>query len=245
MKYWGMVLLFSICTSAFSQNRPKPFELAREAIAWVENEEVRKDSLKKCFVDRWSIDLYYGQRFISASHQTGEVDTVTLTDFTQKRGFFGFGGSYFLTDQLMIGGAIRFLILPREQEISSFSGSGGSGTGSGGLSFDIELSGRYYFKEWGHTRPYIATGLGRTQLIAKGGSVEFSLFSGQSKDIGELNVRVLAASISGGISHRLALGSMLDLSIGYTVTTKTTPIGGITSPGGFNASAALRFIVNP
>ena len=236
-------MLFSV-TFAYSQDRPKPFELAREAITWLENEEARRDSLKRCFANRWSIDFYYGQRFISPSNQTGKVDTITLTDFSQRRGFFGLGGSYFLNEQLMIGGAISFLILPKEQEISSFSGFGGSGSGSGGLSINFEMSARYYFKERQTTRPYVSLGVGRYQLVAKGGNVEFSLFSGQSGDIEELNAKVLSASISSGISHQFTPGTMLDFNVGYTITTKTAPIGGITSPGGINTSVALRFILN-
>ncbi|MEO1255484.1 MAG: hypothetical protein AAFY41_11480 [Bacteroidota bacterium] len=245
MKRFLCLFFMFVSLGSIAQGRPAPFSEARKAIASIENEPKIRDSLKRCYKKRWLLDFHYGQKFISASNQTAKPDTITLTDFTQKRGFFGVGGSYFLKDKLLIGGAISFLILPREQEINSFSGSGGSGTGSGGLSINFELFGKYYFREWGFTRPYVSVGFGRYQLIAKGGSVEFSFSSGQSQDIGELNAQVPAASISSGISHRLAPGSMLDLKVGYTITPKTDPIGGITSPGGISTSLTLSFILNP
>ena len=230
----------------YSQERYIPFSEARKAMASIEHADEIRDSLKRCYEGRWSLDFTYGRRFVSSRNTTGSVDTVTLTDFTERRGFFGLGTSYFLNDRISIGGAIHFLLLPKKQEISSFSGSGGNGSGSGGLSINVELSGRYYFHAWGHTRPYVAVGLGRYQLVAKGGNVSFSFFSGSDEDIESLNAQLISTSISGGIRHRWAPGSMVDFNIGYTVTSKASPpIGGITSPGGINSSLSLRFILNP
>lgn len=229
---------------AFAQDHPRPYRMAREATEWFQNKTERKDSLKKIFMGKISLDLYYGQRYISTSNHADYPDTLTFTDFSESRGYFGLGGSYFLTDRVMLGGTINILMLPKKQDINSVSGSGGSGTGSGGLSINFELLGRYHFAEWGNTRPYFSLGLGRYQLIAKGGNVEFSFSSGRNDDIDENNAQYWSSSLSCGISHRLAPGSIFDVNFGYTATEKKEPIGGITSPGGINSSVSIRFILN-
>ncbi len=229
---------------SFSQDNHMSYKLAREATDWHKNKTERRDSLKKIFKGKISLDLYYGKRYISTSNHADYPDTLTFTDFSENRGYFGLGSSYFLTDRVMFGGTINFLILPKKQDISTASGSGGSGTGSGGLSINFELLGRYYFAEWGNTRPYFSLGLGRYQLIAKGGNVDFSFSSGRNDDIDENNTQYWSSSISGGISHRLAPGSIFDINFGYTATEKKEPIGGITSPGGVNSSISIRFILN-
>jgi len=243
------IFLFLICAAPqvlFCQTPPKnvPVSEARKAIMSIENEQKIKDSFMKCYNGRWTLDFTYGQRFISSSNRSNVLDTITLADFTQNRSFFGIGSQYFLSNKVLVGVGIEFLILSKEQNVTSFTGTGGSGEGSGGLIFSFNLSGKYFFTSEGNTRPYLSLDIGRDQLTAKGGNVDFSLFSGRVEDINTLKRDVLSGTISTGISHRLSLGSLVDFQIGYAHTTQSEPIGGITSPGGLKASLSIHFILN-
>lgn len=243
-----VVAVFLITSySLFSQTtqRLEPFSESKKAIASVKYADEKRDSLRKCYKGRWTIDFTYGQRFIDPNNRTNKVDSITQTDFTRKRAFYGIGTHYFITQKVQLGASFEFLFLPRVQEITSFNGSGGSGEGNGGLMFSANFSAKYSFTEWGNTRPYIALALGRDQLVARGGTVEFSLISGRDEEINKLDRNVFSANLSTGLAHRLSPGSIFDFNFGYSVTSETAPIGGITSPGGIKASISLQFVLNP
>ncbi len=246
MKFIIITVLIVASYSLFSQStkQPEPFLEARKAMASVERAKMELDSLWKCYKGRWTLNITYGQRFIASYNKTNRVDSLTLADFTTKRAFYGLGTHYFISRKVLIGAALEFLILPKQQDVISFPG-GGRGEGSGGLMFSANLSAKYFFKEWGNTRTYLGLALGRDNLVIKGGTVEFSFFSGRVEDIDTITKDVFSANLSTGLSHRMSPGSLIDFNIGYSHTTSAGPIGGITSPGGFKASLSLQFVLNP
>ncbi len=242
---------FVVCaTVAIGQSRPTPFSEARRAVASSEQEAVLKDSLRKAYKGKWTLDFAYGQRFILSSNKSSVEDTITFADFTKFRSFFGAGFGYFLKDNLHLGFNFNFGLLPREQEINSLTigGTNGisvEGQGNGGALLNFNLGAKYYFNAKRYTRPYVGMELGTMRLLAKGGSVNFSFNSGREDNIDELRASLGVAQLLLGITHRAAPGFMLDFNVGYTGTSKGDPVGGITSANGVTTSISLQFILNP
>ncbi len=239
-----ILIIGSLKVSSQTYDRPAPFYEASRALNSLEREQEIMDSLKGHYDGLWTLDFTYGQRFISTYNRSNFADTVTLTDFTANRSFFGVGTQHYITENFVMGLGVEFLFLQKKQEITSFYGTGGSGEGSGGLGISLNLSGKYLLTNWKYTQPYIGVAVGADRFMAKGGNVQFSLYSGREEELYTLTENFMSATVSTGISHRLSPKSLIDFNIGYAFTTKSSPIGGITSPGGLKASLTLQFILN-
>ncbi|MEL6560111.1 MAG: hypothetical protein AAFQ94_18115 [Bacteroidota bacterium] len=242
-----LIILLIMSDAVMSQTfeRPKPFGEADKAIAALENEPIIRDSLRRSYQKHWLIGVSYGQRFISANNRSDVIDSITNVDFTSKRAFYGLGVGYHISKRLYIGLDIEFLILPKTQEIVSFSGGTGSGQGGGGLLLGTKLSGKYFFHLWKYSSIYTEVSIGRERIIARGGEVTFSFSSGRQSDINSLDANLLSGSLAVGIAHRMSPVSMIDFNLGYVHTSFTGPIGGITSPGGLSSSLSLIFFIKP
>ncbi|MDW3191573.1 MAG: hypothetical protein R8G66_04390 [Cytophagales bacterium] len=238
-----MAGLFSVAQS----REYVPFSEATNAIRMLEQEPIIKDSLKRIYIDRVTLGFTFGQRFISGSNKTERPDTITFTDFSDRRGFIGLEIGYFLKDQLQISMSGDLLMLPKEQEISSvqFGGNGISieGEGSGGAMITIGIEGRYIFKEKELSRPYVKLEAGFIRALAVGGEGGFSVGQGQFQNQRELreSYRYLQPGI--GFAHRMARQAMLEFNLSYLISAdRSRNIGGITSPGGITASIGFHFV---
>ena len=239
------LLIMSDVVLSQTFEQPKPFGEADKAIAALENAPVVWDSLRSSYQNHWLISVSYGQRFISANNRTEAIDTISNVDFTSKRAFYGLGIGYHVSKRFYIGVDIDFLILPKTQEIVSFSRGTGSGRGGGGLLLSTKLSAKYYFHLWKYSSIYTEVSVGRERIIARGGEVSFSFWSGSQSDLNSQDANLLSGSFSVGVSHRMSPRSMIDFNLGYVHTTFTGPIGGIISPGGLNSSLSLIFFIKP
>lgn len=206
-------------------------------MASVETAAEIRDSLKRCYKGRLSLDFTYGQRFFLNSDVPALPDTITNVDFTSRRSFWGLGTSYFIKDNWSVGLEMNFTILPREQEInfSTFEGSG-----NGGVAINLGISSKYYFNKTELFRPYIGIVIGSTSLRAISG--EGSITGGQTKTT--LTSQLRSAKIQTGFGCRLSPGLILDYNLGLTRTSKTDLIGGVTSYGGISTSLNLHFVLN-
>ena len=233
---------------AFSQSDYKPFAEAEKSIGRLENEQKVYDSLRRDYHRKWTLNFIYGQRGISAENRRLGPDTLTFADFTSRRSFYGLGGGYFVKPNLMLTAEMTILILPMQQDISSFSfGANGisvEGRGNGGVEINIKLGARYFFRQNKPTRPYAGIALGRVNLIAKGGEISIN-GSSRNDTLEEAEVQMMSTSFIGGITHRASPGFMLDFNLGYALARENQPIGGITGTGGWTSSLALQFILNP
>ena len=250
MKHLIIIGLIGLSNLLLAQTTDyKPLSEADKAIAAIENAPIIYDSLRKVYKNRWSIGVVYGQRFISASNKTARLDTVTFNDFTSRRSFWGISGSRFISKNIQISLASNFTIYPRRQNINSisFGGANGlqvSGSGNGGALVNFSFGGKYIFMENKFTRPYLGLKLGLIRAIAKGGVGGFNAASGQFQEIVEQNTNFGYADLNIGFIHRMSPASMLDFNLGYQIASNSEEIGGITSPGGFNASISLHIIIN-
>lgn len=242
----GLILITQI--NAQNSPGPIPFAEAKKAMKASSNKAIYIDSLKQVYKNKWGLDFSYGQRFIAESGKSTVLDTVTFADFTSTRAVYGIGFGYYVTKKLKFGTGMDFTILPRKQEITSinFGGPNGisaEGSGNGGALFNIFLGSTYYLSKR-NTRPYIGVEVGLMQLIARGGTGSFTLSTGMDEEVNELNSRLFSAQTLLGISHRVSPVFLIDYNVGYTKTTKTEPIGGITSVTGFTSTLTLQFILN-
>lgn len=225
-----------------------PFSEATNAIRMLEEEPIIKDSLKRVYIDRITLGFTFGQRFISGSNKTERPDTITFTDFSDRRGFIGLEVGYFLKDHLQISMSGDLLMLPREQEISSvqFGGANGisiEGEGSGGAMITIGIEGRYMFREKELTRPYVKLEAGFIRALAVGGEGGFSVGQGQFQNRRELRESYRYLQPGFGLAHRLARQAMLDFNLSYLFSAdRSRNIGGITSPGGMTMSVGFHFV---
>jgi len=237
MKGLSFVLIIMLTQSVIAQTKPSPFSEASRAISSLENESKVFDSLKRVYNKRVTLNFTYGQRFLLDSDISSLRDTITNADFTSRRSLWGLGSSYFIKDHWSVGIELNFTILPKEQEIdfSTFSGSG-----NGGVAISIGLSSKYYFKKTELLRPYVGVVIGSTTLRALGG--EGSLSGGQTTT--ELTSRLRSAQIQAGFGYRVSPGLILDYNLGFTRTSKTELIGGVTSYGGIMTSLTFQFVLN-
>ncbi|MEM8567135.1 MAG: hypothetical protein AAGF85_11780 [Bacteroidota bacterium] len=249
MKLRITVILIMLNYQAVGQYGNSIYSEARKATAAFENQQRVHDSLKTIYIGRWTLDLTYGQRFISASNKAAIPDTVTFTDFTEKRSFFGLGVGYFIASNFQLGLGLNITFLPKKQEITSISfGSGGitaEGGGSGGLITNLTLAAKYFFTKWKYTKPYVSVELGTVNATAKGGKGILNLSNPRDDIVNKLSARYAIGNVLLGVNHRATPVFMLDFNIGYSMTPNQEPIGGIVSPGGITTSATMRFILNP
>ncbi|MGD1958943.1 MAG: hypothetical protein ACFB2Y_08800 [Fulvivirga sp.] len=249
MKSRILAVLIMCACKVVGQNSQPIYSEARKATAVFKNQQGVLDSLKEVYEGRWTLDFTYGQRFISTSNRAEIPDTVTFTDFTEKRYFFGLGFGRFIKPHLHLGLGIEFTLLPKEQEITSISfGSGGitaEGGGNGGLILNLNLAAKYFFSKWKYTKPYISAELGTINATAKGGKGTLSLSTRRDDIVNELSTRYATGHLLLGMNHRYTPGFILDFNIGYLVTPKEEPVGGIVSPGGITTSATMQFVLNP
>jgi hypothetical protein len=206
-----------------------PFAEAKKAMEASENEPKMYDSLNRVYHKRWTIGMAYGQRFITKANYADAPDTVTFTDFTSRRSFFGLEGGYFLTSRLQVFLALDMLLLPREQDINSFSfGSSGiqvEGSGSGGAMLNVGVK------------------LGRINAIAAGGTGGFTPGSGRYQETTRLTRSYSYGNATLGCTHRLSPGFMVDFNLGYLHASRSERVGGILSPGGITSTLTLQFII--
>lgn len=243
-----MLILLVIPTIAVAQSDYVPFAEADRSIARLENEGKVFDSLRKEYQHKLVFNLIYGQRGIARSSRSAEPDTVTFVDFADRRSIYGIGIGYYVRPRLYIGAEISFLMLPREQEISSVSfGANGltaEGRGNGGAEMNLRLITQYFLKQDGFTRPYVRLALGRVNLAARGG--EISVQGGQRDgELNEIDSKLGSLQVAGGVNHRASPGFAIDWYLGYTATNQIAPVGGIVSTGGWNTALSLQFILNP
>jgi len=224
------------------------FSEADKAIAAIENKPAIIDSLKSICKGKYLVRLTFGNQFISKTNQTPSPDTITFADFSEKHSYFGVGAAYYFSSKFYAGMNVKFMMLPKDQDISSISFNGGgisgSGKGSGGAIVAVNLMAKYAIHQWKHNHLYLATELGTMNLLAKGGTVDFNSVNGSENNINEQKIRLKTAQLITGISNRVSPGMMLDFNLGYQLSSKTEPIGGITSVGGLNTSISVYLILN-
>lgn len=228
--------------------RPEPFSEARKAVTDLNNAPKIVDSLKRVYNKRWNIGLVYGQRFVASGNLSDEPDTITFTDFTNKRSFFGVEGGYFVTQRLQVSLAFNILFLPKEQEINTVTIGGPNGiqvegSGSGGAMINIGVGGRYFFSFFPFTRPYVGLKIGRIKAVAEGGNGGFNPGQGRYQETTRLSRNYNYGNINLGLGHRFTPGFMFDYNLGYLYTNKEDNIGGILSPGGLTTSLTLQFLI--
>ena len=241
---------FLLVFMGYGQHRPEPFEEAGKAMMAFENERNLKDSLSAIYEGRWVLNFTYGQRFILPHNKSALPDTITFSDFTETRAFYGLGAGHFISDRWYTHASVDVMFLPRKQEITSISFGGNDGitaegSGNGGIVFNIKLGAKYAIVDWGNTRFFGGLALGATQLVAKGGVGTFTLFNGTEQEIAtrRRGFGFLQPNVS--VSHRFNPGFMFESHVGYAFSPRSTPIGGVTSPGGIIASVSLQFFLNP
>lgn len=223
------------------------FAEARKAMGALENRPRIIDSLKGVYKNRWTIGMVYGQRFVSNHSRANDPDTITFTDFTSKRSFFGLEGGYFITSRLQVSLALDILLLPKEEEIKSVSfGSSGiqvEGSGSGGAMLNVGVGSKYFFNVAPFTRFYSGFKLGRIKAIAEGGTGGFTPGRGRYQETTRLTKSYTYGNAILGFTHRLTPGFMFDFNMGYLFATDSENIGGMLSPGGITSTLALQFII--
>lgn len=247
-----LVLLFVLLVAAeriFAQTSVYvPFAEAERAIAFVENRPKIIDSLKHIYAKRWTIGAMYGQRFITKANVANDSDTITLSDFTDERSFFGLEGGYFITKNIQVLLAMDILPLPKKQEITSLSfggpnGIAAEGRGSGGAMVNVGIGGKYFFNVAPYTRIYSGLKLGAIRAVAVGGEGGFTSGQGQFQETTRLIRNYNYGNVLFGFTHRLSPCFVVDFSMGYLHATSSRNIGGIVSPGGITSTLTFQFII--
>jgi len=246
-----MILFFGAVSVMYAQTQREyvPFSEAKRAIESVERAPIIQDSLKRIYQDRWTIGFVYGQRFLSAGSEASVPDTITFSNFTNKRSSFGLQLGYFIANRLQAAFTADLLLLPREQNIGTVQVGGPNGiqvdgSGNGGAMVNLGIGGHYYLLNKAITRPYGSLKVGFIRAIAEGGTGGFTLQQGRFQETTRLEQSYGYIQPGFGIAHRLAPGSMLDLHVGYLISPDTSDnIGGITSPGGIYASLTFQIII--
>ncbi|GEM_PF-6426311 len=248
MRYLFSVVFVSVAVSALAQENYSTNSQALRIVKENQERESKKDSLKSVFKGKWTLNVGFGNRYINGSNLSDQIDTVLFADFSDISGALNFGAGKFVTKRFWLNTDITITIPKRDQEITSFSfGNNGlsvEGEGSGGLMLGVSFIGKYYLKEWKHSRFYIGGGLGALNLRAKGGEISFSASNGQNMNLEEASSRYLSTEILTGLTLRPSQILLFDAEFGYNFTTTDEPIGRIISPGGFTTAFTLSFILN-
>ena len=249
---WGALLVAIVGVQSIvrAQNvKKEPLTRAEKAIAAFESRPRILDSLTQVYQKRWSVGILYGQQFISSFNHAAHPDTITFADFTSRRAFFGVEGSHFITNRWQLSAGFSLLLLPRNQEIGAIVVNGANGTqiegkGSGGAMLNFGLGTKYFLQSQAFTRLYLGVKLGRIQALAKGGKGGVTFGQGRFQEVNERKENYGYVNLSTGFTHRPVPGLMLDFNIGYLYTKQSESIGGMMSPGGFNSSLTLHFMIN-
>lgn len=225
-----------------------PFSEAFKSIEELEKKPFLVDSLKGIYKTRWIIGLEYGQRYPSNSSQSILPDTLTLTDFTRERSFFGLEAGYFVSKNIQVLLAMDILPLPKKQEITSLSFGGpngieAEGRGSGGAMINVGIGGKYFFNIAPYTRFYSGLKLGLIRAVAVGGEGGFNLAQGQYQQTIRQSRNYTYGNILFGTAHRFSPKLMIDFNMGYLQASRSGSLGGIISPGGVTSTLALQFII--
>ncbi len=243
-----MTGVLGVCIAFQVQSQDyKPRSEAEKAMASIENKPILYDSLRRVYKNRWSIGFTYGQRHVENANKTGIPDTVTFTDFTSRKAFYGIEGSYFVSQKVQVFLALNILLLPEEQNINSISiGNNGlqvEGSGNGGAMINSGIGVRYLLLNGAILRPYAGLQVGNIRAIAKGGKADISLFN-RNLQIEEVTRNFGYVNPTVGINYRIAPGSMLDLNLGYLKANKTEGIGGVVSPSGVTLALTFHLVIN-
>ena len=247
------MVLFVACTLqevSLAQEKKvlSPYQEARKAVeAWEKAPGVER-SLKGVYEKRWTLGMVYGQRFILEANQANDPDTITFSDFTDRRSFFGLEIAYLINNRLQVGVALDVLFLPKEQSISSIMIGGPNGIdiegqGNGGGMLNLGVIGRYFLVNASATRPYLGVKVGQIRAIAEGGTGGFTFNRGQFQETQRLTETYPYGNLTLGFTHRLTLGFMIDLNAGYLHASTSSNLGGILSPGGVTTTLTLQIIV--
>lgn len=247
------MVLFVACmlpglSLAQDKNALSPYQEARKAIKTLEKSSSVERSLKKVYEKRWTLGMVYGQRFILGANQADAPDTITFSDFTDRRSFFGLEIGYFVNNRWQVGVAFDVLFLPKEQSISSITVGGPNGIdvegqGNGGGMLNLGVVGRYFLVNTSATRPYLGLKVGQIYSLVEGGTGGFTLNRGQFQETQRLTATYSYGNLTLGFTHRLTLGFMVDLNAGYLHASSSSNIGGIMSPGGVTTTLTLQIIV--
>ena len=231
----------------FAQNKPVPFSEARKAINAGTNKKRALDSLSKIYKTRWVVGVGAGPRIVTADNSAIE-DTVTFTNFVGTFQTYSLTGGYHVSDRLYVGLNVELSLLPRKQDITSFSfgGPGGinvQGRGSGGVILGLGIESRFFINEAEKTRPYISAMIGPNVLVAKGGT------GGLVGSIRESNMEsrtkgMARAQLGVGIIHRPSNGVLLDIKAGYTRTSGFEPVGGVEALNNIHLAVGMQFVIN-
>jgi hypothetical protein len=226
-----------------------PFAEAKRAIELAKRAPIIQDSLKRIYQDRWTIGFAYGQRFLSADSEASIPDTITFSDFTNKRSSFGLQLGYFITNRLQAAFTADLLLLPREQNIGTVQVGGPNGiqvdgSGNGGAMVNLGIGGHYYLLNKATTRPYGSFKAGFVRAVAEGGTGGFTLQNGRFQETTRLSHSYRYVQPGIGITHRWVPGSMIDFHVGYLISLSSSDnIGGITSPEGIYGSITFKIMI--
>lgn len=250
IKYLLLVVACTLTAVSMAQEKKtlSPYQEARKAIQTWEKAPAIERSLKGVYEKRWTLGMVYGQRFILDASQADAPDTITFSDFTDRRSFFGLEIAYFINNRWQVGVALNVLFLPKEQSISSISIGGPNGIdvegqGNGGGMLNLGVTGRYFLVNASATRPYFGVKVGQIRAIAEGGTGGFTFNRGQFQETQRLTETYPYGNLMVGFTHRLTLGFMIDLNAGYLHASSSSNIGGIVSPGGITTTLTLQIIV--
>jgi hypothetical protein len=226
-----------------------PFADTKKAMTAIARAPIIRDSLKRVYQNRWTIGFVYGQRFLSADSEASIPDTITFSDFTNRRSSFGLQLGYFITNRLQVAFTADFLLLPREQNVDTLQVGGPNGvrvngSGNGGAMVNLGIGGHYYLLNKTITRPYGSFKAGFIRAVAEGGTGGFTRQRGRFQETTRLSHSYGYIQPGIGITHRWAPGSMIDFHVGYLISSGSSDnIGGITSPEGVYGSLTFQIII--
>ncbi len=240
------ILIIFLAQESMAQSKPEAFSEAKKALASLDLDRKKFDSLSTLYEGRWSISWNISQRFLTADSKAS-IDTTTFSDFTASHLYYEIGGGFFPKPNIQITANLGLAIMPRDQEISDISfGSNGisaEAQGSGGLIFVYSAGAKYLFKSNSRSSPYVEVKLSRPNIIAKGGTARIS---GGSRDdnFNRLSNRLYSGELGFGMITRPNPGLMLDFNVHYFRSTKGQSIGGIDNYTGLSFGLGMHFIIN-
>lgn len=240
-----ILFLMAFCQS-FGQGKPEAFSEARRALASLDSDQRRFDSLSSLYDGRWSIYWNISQRFLTADSKAS-IDTTTFSDFTGSHLYYELGGGFFPISNVQITANIGLAIMPRDQEIRNISfgpdGISAEGQGSGGAILVSSAGAKYLFKNNSRSTAYVSAKISRSSIIAKGGT---SSISGGSRDddFRRLSDRLYAGELGLGLITRMNPGLILDFNTHYFRSSKGQSIGGIDNYTGLSFGLGMHFIIN-
>lgn len=248
-KSLGLIFVCVLCSESFAQTATwerEPFEEASRAIAELKNRPIIIDSLKKVYEQKWVLSFTFGQRYITRDNLASDPDEVTTADITRNTTCYGLGSGYFLKTNWYLGVEFDFLPIKKVQEFKKLPSNTGvnvKGSGSGGVMLNLGVLTRRYVSIGKYSRTYVGLKSGFIIAGAGGGTGGVNSSKGQYQEV-NLIVRAYGyGNLTLGISHRLSPVIIADFNTGYMLTTRSSNIGGIESPGGVTAALSLQFVI--